>query len=103
LIHPGDVAASSLASHCIACSRLAPHISTDGRSPEQQAGRSGRPKIEQRFASSSCTQRTPAGLPLGMPGIGLEIEGAVQHAPHSVRHSMPERNKRPSGPAEPFG
>jgi hypothetical protein len=24
---------------------------------------------------------TPAGLPLGIPGIGEEIEGAVQQAP----------------------
>ena len=30
-------------------------------------------------------QRTPAGLPLGMPGIGDVIEGAVQHAPHPAR------------------
>jgi hypothetical protein len=82
------VAASSVASQRIACSRLVPHISIDGCNPEQHAGRSGRPKIEQRFSASSCTQRTPAGLPLGMPGIGLEIEGAVQHAPHAGRHSM---------------
>jgi hypothetical protein len=88
LIQLGSVAASSAAIHRIACSRPVPHISTDGCSPEQQAGRSGRPKIEQRFAASSCTQRTPAGLPRGIPGIGLEIEGAVQHAPHAGRHSM---------------
>jgi hypothetical protein len=30
----------------------------------------------------------PAGLPRGMPGIGDEIEGAMQHAPHVGRHSM---------------
>jgi hypothetical protein len=88
LIQPGDVAASSAAIQRIACSRLAPHISIDGCSPEQQAGRSGRPKIMQRLSASSCTQRAPAGLPFGMPGIGLEIEGAVQHAPHAGRHSM---------------
>lgn len=29
---------------------------------------------------------TPAGFPLGIPGIALEIEGAMQHAPHSVLH-----------------
>ncbi|XNM71345.1 hypothetical protein ACLK1Y_12130 [Escherichia coli] len=29
-----------------------------------------------------------AGLPLGMPGMGLEIEGAVQQAPQSGRHSI---------------
>jgi len=82
------VAASSVAIQRTACARFVPHISIDGCNPEQHAGRSGRPKIEQRFAASSCTQRTPAGLPSGMPGIGLDIEGAVQHAPHSVLHSM---------------
>ena len=37
-------------------------------------------------------QRTPAGLLIllitGMPGIGDEIEGAVQQAPHPERHFM---------------
>jgi len=27
-------------------------------------------------------------LPFGMPGIGEEIDGAMQHAPQSVRHCM---------------
>ncbi|MET3117901.1 hypothetical protein AAKU64_002123 [Undibacterium sp. GrIS 1.8] len=31
---------------------------------------------------------TPAGLPLGIPGIALEIEGAVQHAPQLSRQIM---------------
>lgn len=35
--------------------------------------------------SSNCTQGTPAGLPPGMPGIGLEIDGAVQQAPQFAR------------------
>lgn len=30
-------------------------------------------------------QRTPAGLPFGMPGIGELIEGAVQQAPQPGR------------------
>jgi elongation factor P len=30
-------------------------------------------------------QRMPAGLPPGMPGIGEEIEGAMQHAPQPAR------------------
>src|SRR5512138_1424695 len=34
-------------------------------------------------------QRTPAGLPCGMPGMGLEIEGAVQQAPQCSRHFIP--------------
>lgn len=24
----------------------------------------------------------PAGFPSGMPGIGLDMDGAIQHAPH---------------------
>jgi hypothetical protein len=35
-------------------------------------------------------QRIPAGLPCGIPGIGDEIEGAIQQAPQCVRHSMVE-------------
>jgi hypothetical protein len=31
---------------------------------------------------------TPAGFPFGMPGMGLEIEGAMQQAPQCGRHSM---------------
>ena len=31
---------------------------------------------------------TPAGLPFGMPGIGLLIDGAVQHAPQFGLHSI---------------
>jgi len=32
--------------------------------------------------------RTPAGFPPGIPGIGEEIDGAMQQAPQWVRHSM---------------
>ena len=54
----------------------------------QTAGRSGRPKIRQRPVASSCTQGTPAGLPRGMPGMGLEMEGAMQQAAQPGRQSM---------------
>lgn len=33
-------------------------------------------------------QRTPDGLPSGIPGIGLDIEGAIQQAPQPKRHSI---------------
>lgn len=33
-------------------------------------------------------QGTPAGLPCGIPGIGADIEGAMQHAPQPDRHDM---------------
>jgi hypothetical protein len=37
--------------------------------------------------SDRLTQRTPAGFPSGMPGIGEEIDIAMQHAPHPGLHS----------------
>jgi hypothetical protein len=79
---------SNRPNQAIACARDVPHISAEGCRPAQNAGRSGRPKILQRLAASSCTHRTPAGLPSGMPGIGEVIEGAMQQAPQPGRHSM---------------
>jgi hypothetical protein len=40
------------------------------------------------LSAVSCTQRTPDGLPSGIPGIGEEIESAIQHAPHPTRQSI---------------
>jgi len=62
-----------------------PHISALGRRLAQNAGRSGFPKSAQRKSGSSCTQRSPAFFPCGMPGMGEVIEGAIQHAPQSGR------------------
>jgi len=31
---------------------------------------------------------TPAGLPFGIPGMGDDIEGTMQQAPHLGRHSI---------------
>lgn len=84
----GAVAHSRRASHCKACSRVFPHMSSEGCRPLQQAGRSGWPKIAQRQSAVSWTQGTPAGLPCGMPGSGVEIEGAMQQAPHASRQGM---------------
>lgn len=33
-------------------------------------------------------QRTPAGFPSGIPGIGDEIDGIIQQAPQDSLHSM---------------
>lgn len=74
----------------IACALELPHISVDGCKPPQTFGRSGCPKILQPLFSSSCTQRAPAGLPLGMPGIGELIDGAMQQAPQPGRQLMGE-------------
>ena len=65
--------------------RSFPHISLDGRSEAQNAGRSGFPNRRQRKGSSTCTQRTPAGLPSGIPGMGEVIDGAMQQAPQWSR------------------
>jgi hypothetical protein len=83
------VATSSAVSQIIAASRVAPHISSDGCKLAQNPGRSGFPKIMQRLSASSWTQRTPAGFPSGMPGIGEVMEGAVQQAPQWSRQFIP--------------
>jgi len=44
--------------------------------------------IAQQLSPVNCTHRTPAGLPPGIPGIGEESEGAMQHAPHPARQSI---------------
>ena len=67
---------------------LAPHMSCVGLKLAQNAGRPGCPKIAQRMSGNNCTQRSPAFFPCGIPGIGEVIEGAMQHAPHSGRHSI---------------
>jgi hypothetical protein len=76
----GVVNLSSWDKYKSASALSAPHICVDGCRLPQTAGRSGFPKIRQRPSSSSCMQGTPAGLPPGMPGIGEEIEGAMQQA-----------------------
>lgn len=71
----------------MACSAESPHMSVAGFRLAQTDGRNADAKIRQRFSWSSCTQRTPAGLPSGIPGMEDEIEGATQHAPHPGRHA----------------
>jgi hypothetical protein len=39
------------------------------------------------MSGNKCRHATPAGLPNGMPGKGVEIDGAMQHAPHPLRHA----------------
>ena len=82
--------------------RFAPHISGVGLRLTHTAGRSGFPKSAQRQSGSNCTHGIPAGFPWGMPGIGEEIEGAMQQAPHSGRQSMPPAKPLPMLPAITF-
>lgn len=57
-------------------------------SKPQTAGRSGLPNSLQLRSGDRCMQGMPAGLPLGMPGIGEEIEITIQQAAHPIRQSM---------------
>lgn len=44
--------------------------------------------MEQAFFSVRLIQRTPAGLPSGIPGSGDEMETAIQQAAHPIRQFM---------------
>lgn len=77
----GAVACSKSSNQTIACCLEPPHISAEGCRLAQTFGRDGEPKIRQRKDSSSWMQGVFAGLPKGIPGIGEEIDGAVQQAP----------------------
>ena len=79
---------SSAAIRCIAWPKLLPHTAISGVNSRQTAGRDGSPNRRQRLSDVSCTQRIPAGLPFGIPGMGDEMEGAMQQAPQPGRHSM---------------
>lgn len=52
------------------------------------AGRDDDSKMAHVKSSNKWMQRTPAFLPLGMPGSGEEIDGAMQQAPQLALHSM---------------
>jgi len=74
-----------LVKNAIASTALFPHIWTDGCRLLQTAGLSILPKSKQQLSSVNWQQRIPAGFPWGIPGIGDEIDGAMQHA------AQPER------------
>lgn len=71
-----------------ASSRDLPQNKGSAWNPSQTLGRSGEPNIRQRLSSVRFMHLTPAGFPLGIPGIGDEIEGAMQQAPHPNRQGM---------------
>ena len=65
---------------------LPAHLRRRPQAP-QTAGRSPDPKRRQRFSAVSWLQRAPAGFPCGMPGIGDEIDGAMQQAAQPGRQA----------------
>jgi hypothetical protein len=83
----------------MASALLPPHIAGSGRSRAQTSGRSGWPKIMHRLATLNCTQRTPAGLPAGIPGIGELIDKAMQQAPQPLRQNQPPWGLARSAPS----
>lgn len=52
---------------------------------EQTFGRSGWPKRSHNDSGVRCAQRIPARFPSGILGIGVEMDGAIQQAPHPAR------------------
>jgi len=84
----GAVTCSSQVNQARASSAESRHISGMGRRRSHTSGRVGRPNSRQRLSAVNCTQRTPAGLPSGIPGIGDEIERAIQQAPQPTRQSI---------------
>ena len=85
-VYSGLVAFSNSSRYLIASARQLPHISPLGCSDLQNAGRSGELNILQLISSAKFTHGTPAGLPLGIPGMKLVIDGAMQQAPQFFRH-----------------
>jgi len=65
-----------------------PQFSMEGVKFLQTSGYAGVFHIMQRCVFwSRLMQTTPAGFPFGIPGIGLDIDIAMQHAPHPGLHS----------------
>jgi len=65
-----------------------PQMYSSGVKLPQTFGLAGSSKIAQLKSLNNCTQGTPAALPLGIPGMGELIEGAIQHAPQPDRHNI---------------
>jgi hypothetical protein len=84
----GAVAVSIFVNKSIASPKLLPQVSSIAGRELQTAGRPGCCHSPQQWSGLRCMQRTPAGLPLGMPGMGDEMDGAIQQAPQPLRQGM---------------
>jgi hypothetical protein len=65
-----------------------PHISALGSRLLHTSGLSLLPNSMHLLSSVSCMHLLPAGFPSGIPGMGDDIDGAMQHAPHPGLHSI---------------
>lgn len=84
----GAVRRSSSDKMANASSLVSPHMSLDGCNCTHTSGLSGLPNSLHLLSSVNCTQRTPAGFPSGIPGIGDEIEITIQQAAQPERQSI---------------
>jgi hypothetical protein len=83
------VAASRPESISIASAVLAPQFSVLAANCRHKPGYEGEAQSAQRRVTKSrFEQAVPAGLPVGIPGKGVVIEGAIQQAPQFSRHFM---------------
>lgn len=72
----------------MACWRVLPHISASGWSPEHTFGRKGEPKDHAQVGVRELNAAGIGRLALWHARMGLEMDGAVQHAPQSERQSI---------------
>lgn len=86
LVHPYDRSNSD--KFFSACSYELPQTSRSGLKSLQTCGRSGWSYILHSRLHERWMQYSPAAFPSGRPGIGEEIEIAIQQAPQPVRHSI---------------
>ena len=70
----------------MASSRSLPQNSGSAMKAAHTAGLSSLPQIAHSYSSVRWIHLTPAGFPDGIPGMGDDIEGAMQHAPHPLLH-----------------
>lgn len=64
-----------------------PQTNSSALNPLQTDGREGWSNIWHFISSSRWMQRTPPAFPPGIPGMGEDMDGMMQHAPHFWRHS----------------
>jgi len=87
-LRPLFSAISSNAIKRMASCRLLPHTIGSGLNWAQTCGRRTSPHNSHRASTIKCRHATPAGLPLGIFGNGVDIDGAMQHAPQPGRQSI---------------
>lgn len=76
-----------------ASSLVSPQYSGSARKLRQTCGYVSVPQIEQRPSDPSAWQRTPAGLPLGNPGTGEDMDMTTQQAAQPIRQFIVRHHK----------